>query len=70
MNSVSHLLTGPVAPDSAGMKLMAAVEHLKEICSNTVSKILSTIPPLPLHPSLSLSYSSHTYTHTHRLGMP
>ena len=73
MNSVSHLLTGPVAPDSAGMKLMAAVEHLKEICSNTVSKLLSTIPPLPLHPSLfippSLSFLSHlhthTYTHTH-----
>ena len=71
MNSVSHLLTGPVAPDSAGMKLMAAVEHLKEICSNTVSKLLSTIPPLPLHPSLfippslSLSFLSHLHTHTH-----
>ena len=69
MNSVPHLLTGPVAPDSAGMKLMAAVEHLKEICSNTVSKLLSTIPQLPLHPSLfippSLSLLSLTPTHTH-----
>ena len=70
MNSVPHLLTGPVAPDSAGMKLMAAVEHLKDICSNTVSKLLSTIPPLHLQPhppSLSFSFLSqlHTHTHTH-----
>ncbi len=28
---------GSVAPDSAGMKLMAAVGHLKDVCSKTVS---------------------------------
>ena len=34
-------MTGAVAPESAAMKLMAAVGNLKDICSKTVSWLYS-----------------------------
>jgi len=65
--------TGAAAPDSAGMRLMSAVGHLKDVCSSTVSKeckhsstAVSYYPlPPPTHTHMYTHSHVHTHTHSH-----
>ena len=67
---------GLVAPDSAGMRLISAVGHLKDVCSSTVSKVYlyCYVSPIMITPPPTHTYTytmcmyTHTHTHTHQVA--
>lgn len=57
--SMHFYLQGSVAPESASMKLISAVEQLKDMCSRTVSTFAS--PHLPTHSTSRLPVPSAAF---------